>query len=123
MANGWLKIILEDKAIDPITLTFLAIALIKVGKDAHDKSRARQSDYAQAVLQAQKDMGASQAELEAKRKKALQSAAIQAAYTIREQRLKEAEAKVKQEQQKQILIVAGLGLAATGLIVYTIKHK
>lgn len=121
MANGWLKIILEDKAIDPITLTMLAIALVKVGKDAHDKSVARQSQYAQAVLQAQKDTAATQTELETQRKKALQTVAVQTAYKIREQRLAEAEQKLKEEKQKQILIVAGLGLAATGLIIYSIK--
>lgn len=121
MANGWLKTILEDKVIDPITLTMVAIALVKVGKDAHDKSRARQTDYALSVKKAQEDLSASQTELEAQRKKALQAVAVQTAYKIREQRLAEAQQKLKEEKQKQILIVAGLGLAATGLIIYSIK--
>lgn len=121
MVSGWLKIILEDKAIDPITLTMAAIALIKVGKDAHDKSRARQMDYAQSVKKAQEDLSVSQTELEAQRKKALQTMAVQTAYKIREQRLVEAQKKVKEEQQKQILIATIVGLGAVSLIVYTIK--
>ena len=123
MENGWLIYILEDKVIDPITLTMLAIALVKVGKDAHDKSVARQINYAQTVQQTQKDIAATQSEMEAQRKKSFQTIAIQTAYKIREQKLAEAEQKVKQEKLKQTLIVAGVGLAAVGLVVYTIKNK
>jgi hypothetical protein len=122
MVNGWLKITLEDKAIDPITLTIgIALATASISKAAHEKSVARQKEYAEEINRTAKELAAADLELAEQRKKLLQASAIQAAKRIAEQKQKEAEAKVKQKQQQQMLIAGALGVSAIGVIIYSIK--
>lgn len=66
---------------------------------------------------------AAEKDLAEKRKKALQAAAIQSAQRIRQQREQEAMEAIKKEKEKQMLIVAGFGVAAVGVFAYGLIKK
>jgi molecular chaperone GrpE (heat shock protein) len=124
MANGSPINILEDKAIDPITLSIgIAMAVGAVTKAAHEKSVARQQYYAQRLNEEAQAIAAAETELAEKRKKTLQLFAVQAALNVRKQREAEAAKQVAKEKQAQTIIIATLGVGAIGLITYSIVKK
>ena len=66
---------------------------------------------------------AAEQSLAEKRKMALQAVAIQSAQRVRAQREQEAIEIIKKEKQKQMLIVAGFGVAAVGVFAYGLMKK
>ena len=124
MANGSLINILEDKVIDPITLTIgITMAIVSVSKAAHEKSVERQTYYAQTLKAESEAIARAEADLEEKRSKALKLFAVQTALRTRQQREAELAEKIKKEKQAQTIIIATLGVGAIGLITYSIIRK
>ena len=94
-----------------------------VSKAAHEKSRARQVDYATEQAKISQIQSQAEEELAARRKKLMMAVAEQTATRIRQQREAEAIEKLKKEQKKQLLIVLGLSTTAVGLITYSLIKK
>lgn len=94
-----------------------------VSKAAHEKSRARQVDYATEQAKISQIQSQAEEELAARRKKLMMAIAEQTATRIRQQREAEALEKLKKEQKKQLLIVLGLSTTAVGLITYSLIKK
>ena len=94
-----------------------------VSKAAHEKSRARQVDFATEQAKITQAQVQAEEELAAKRKKLIKAVAEQTALQIRQKREAEALEQLKKEQKKQKLIVLGLGTTAVGLIAYSIIKR
>jgi hypothetical protein len=108
---------------EPVTLTIgIAMAVVSVAKAAKEKSAERQQAYADEINKAAQNITDADLSLEETKKRAMQLAAAKFAVGVGEQRRKEAEQRVKKEQQKQLLIAGAIGAAAIGIIVYSIKQ-
>lgn len=115
---------MEDKVIDPITLTIgITMAIVSVSKAAHEKSVERQTYYAQTLKAESEALARAEADLEEKRSKALKMVAVQTALRTRQQREAELAEKIKKEKQVQAIVIASLGVGAIGLITYSIIKK